>query len=390
MLDLTNMGIHGWIILKLLRSTPQWFAIRANARWVVLPEWKQQVAELFHMSFNELSKFKLLLNGEKCRNILALLNGESEWDTSLPISIELYPSNKCNLQCRWCIASSIREQADFLPFPILEKLFESIQATNIGVTIEGGGEPMLYPYFDEMIEKAASLGIHVGLITNGTVPIKPDILRHLTWIRVSLDAGSPEEYRLEKKKDLFNRVLANIAEIGRLKQNTTLGVGYVLTQDNTGHIIPLLHKLDEMRVDFISIGPVEEHESMCVSESQLQRLETELQENGKFLKLYVTLNNLSNSNIDNNKGLACIAHSLRCIIHADGSVLVCEKRRHDPIVLGNIRDESFISLWNSPIRRDASRKLFDPVNQQGCKPCRITKFNELFLDISKVRSKRFI
>jgi radical SAM protein with 4Fe4S-binding SPASM domain len=342
------------------------------------------------MSFYELSKYKLLLNGEKCRNILAVLNGDSEWDASLPISIELHPSNKCNLQCRWCIDASIRENADFLPFPIIEKFFEDIQATKIGITIEGGGEPMLYPWFDEMIEKAASFGINLGLITNGTVPINHDLIRYFTWIRVSLDAGSPEEYRLEKKRDRFQSVLANIEEIGRLKQNTTLGVSYVLTQDNVGHIIPLLYKLDEFGVDFISIGPVEEHASICVTESQLQHLETELQDNSKFLKLHVTLNTLANSNRDDNKGLSCIAHSLRSIIHADGNVVLCEKRRHDPIVLGNIRDESFISLWNSTIRRNASRKLMDPINQQGCKPCRITKFNELFLDISRIRSKRFI
>ena len=342
------------------------------------------------MSFYELSKFKLLLNGEKCQNILAVLNGDSEWDTSLPISIELHPTNKCNQQCRWCIDSSLREHADFLPFPIIAKFFEDIHATNIGVTIEGGGEPMLYPWFDEMIEKAASLGINLGLITNGTVPIDHDIIQHFTWIRFSLDAGSPEEYRLEKNRDRFHTVLANIEEIGRLKQNTILGVSYVLTQDNIGHILPLLYKLDELRVDFISIGPVEEHPSFCVSESQLQRLNTELQENSKFLKLNVKLNTLSNSNRDNNNGLSCFAHSLRCIIHADGNVVLCEKRRHDPLVLGNILDESFISIWNSPVRRNASRKLMDPLNQEGCKPCRITKFNELFLDISRVHSKRFI
>jgi len=342
------------------------------------------------MAFNELSMIKLLLNGEKCRNILAVLNGDSEWDTSLPISIELHPSNRCNLRCRWCVDSSIREQADFLPFPIIEKFFESIHATRIGVTIEGGGEPMLYPWFNEMIEKAASLGISLGLITNGSIPIKNDILQYFTWIRISLDAGTPEEYLLEKNRDRFNTVLANIEAIGRLKHNTILGVNYVITQDNIGNIIPLLYKLDELQVDFISMGPVEEHPNLCVSESQLQQLDKELQDNKKSLKLHVKLNTLCNSNKDNNNGVPCFAHSLHCIIHADGNVVLCEKRRHDPVVLGNIGEESFISIWNSSIRRDASRKLMDPVNQQGCKPCRITKFNELFLEISKVRSKRFI
>ncbi|MFH2040796.1 MAG: SPASM domain-containing protein, partial [Chloroflexota bacterium] len=222
------------------------------------------------------------------------------------------------------------------------------------------------------------------------IPIKNDILQYFTWIRISLDAGSPEEYLLEKNRDRFHTVLANIEAIGRLKHNTILGVNYVLTRDNIGNIIPLLYKLDELQVDFISMGPVEEHPNLCVSESQLQQLDKELQDNNKFLKLHVKLNTLCNSNKDNNNGVPCFAHSLRCIIHADGNVVLCEKRRHDPVVLGNIGEGSFISIWNSSIRRDASRKLMDPVNQQGCKPCRITKFNELFLEISRVRSKRFI
>jgi MoaA/NifB/PqqE/SkfB family radical SAM enzyme len=56
-----------------------------------------------------------------------------------------------------------------------------------GIEMTGGGEPTLWPHFEEFIEKISKEPIKIGLITNGRTLHKysQEFLRHFTWIRVS-------------------------------------------------------------------------------------------------------------------------------------------------------------------------------------------------------------
>ena len=94
--------------------------------------------------------------------------------------------------------------------------------------------------------------------------------------------------------------------------------------------------------------------------------------------------------VDKNAGLPCIAHSLTSIIHADGEVALCEKRREDGIIIGNVYDDSFSNIWRSSCREQASQRLLDPRCQKGCHACRITGFNMIFEQLKNVHSKNFI
>ncbi len=91
-----------------------------------------------------------------------------------------------------------------------------------------------------------------------------------------------------------------------------------------------------------------------------------------------------------NEGLPCIAHALSCVIQADGNVAMCEKRRHDPVVFGNINAQRFTDIWRGALRKDVSRRLLDPCAQRGCEVCRITKFNRYFVRLGELYTRNFI
>ena len=91
-----------------------------------------------------------------------------------------------------------------------------------------------------------------------------------------------------------------------------------------------------------------------------------------------------------NVGLPCVAHSITSIIHADGNVACCEKRRQDEICFGNIQQNSFEEIWNSQLRKEITEKLLDSKCQMGCQVCRITPFNKIINNLNNLNTKEFI
>lgn len=338
----------------------------------------------------EYSKLKLILNKKKIDSIFEVRNGLKKMDVYFPISVELHLTDCCNLKCEWCTDMELRKNGATLETPIIESLFREFGMHGTGVTLEGGGEPTLHPHFREIVKAGETFGVDMGLISNGTVDIS-DCVDRLKWVRISLDAGTREEYKKEKGLDCFDRVLANIEKISaaRNPKETFVGIGYVLTVRNQKHLGSLVEILERMGVDYIYIRPVEEAEDIVPSLENLLELRSRLAEitANTRIKYMLVINDRV---VDKNGGLPCFAHSLTSIIHANGDVALCEKRREDPIILGNLHEGSFADIWESPAREHASQKLMNADCQKGCSACRITGFNMILEQLGNVHTRRFI
>ena len=338
----------------------------------------------------EYNKLKLLCHREKVQSILDVQEGIKRYDNLPPISVELHLTNNCNLNCPWCTDKNLHGQGETLELEKLEELFRYFGQTGTGVTIEGGGEPTIHPKFKEIVEFGYSNSIDMGLITNGTVDISEHINK-FKWVRVSLDSSCEEEYIIEKGKNQFNRVVSNLEKYSahRDNRNTFLGVGYVITTRNISCIENIVLKLNDINVDYIYFRPVEEAPDITPTRSELYDLRKRLLDitEGKRIKFMLNINDRL---IYDNAGLPCVAHSLTSIIHANGDVYCCEKRRHDELRLGNIYESSFDRIWCSEFKNDVTSKLLDGDCQKGCNVCRITAFNIMFANIANMNTKRFI
>ena len=211
------------------------------------------------------------------------------------------------------------------------------------------------------------------------------------WVRVSLDASNAEEYLVEKGRNYFNKVMSNIRAMSEQKENTLLGVGYVVSRRNYKNVPSLIDKLIEMGVDYFQIRHVEESPRLDMNKNQIDALRLSLEEYMKSNSPIKVYSNISpRYGEKNNKNLPCSAHSLNSIIHANGDVFLCEKRRHDSVNIGNINEQDFKEIWGSNKRISASKKFMNPESQIGCEVCRMTKFNELFYDLSNTKTINFI
>ena len=105
----------------------------------------------------------------------------------LPIHVQWMPTNKCNLNCKFCSCS---ERNKSLEMDITKAKAVIQELSGLGckaVTVTGGGEPLCHPQIVEMLECFAEHDIAIGLVTNGTLINKLDkkTLSLLTWCRIS-------------------------------------------------------------------------------------------------------------------------------------------------------------------------------------------------------------
>lgn len=142
-----------------------------------------------------------------------------------PVLVTVDPTNLCNLNCRWCNASVVREERkNSLSEKALEKIADFLscwgrcgEGSGVqAVCVAGGGEPLLNPATGRFIDRLAAKGIEIGVVTNGSVIHKcVDSLSHCVWVGASVDAGTKQTFNrlkgLPGESDMFDRICENIA-----------------------------------------------------------------------------------------------------------------------------------------------------------------------------------
>jgi radical SAM protein with 4Fe4S-binding SPASM domain len=316
---------------------------------------------------------------------------EKSVDLTYPVSVELSLSNRCNLECIWCSDLELRKKSNKdIDFEVLKDLFKDLSENGTtGVVIEGGGEPTLYNKFNDVIEYIKSLGLSIGLITNGVRMQYEQHLEKFDWIRISLDATDKKQFYEGKKRNLFERVMSNIEKIAvhTNDSSTVLGIGYVLTKDNVDNVEKLTLSLRKLNVDYVQIRPVIDHKDLSVDVdfSYLTKHATST--------FAVNIHNLDENVITGNFGLPCRAHSLSAVIDATGDVFVCGRLTkynwYPP--LGNLYNESFYDIWHGQEREKQSLQLLDKdYCRKWCPECRLTKYNVLLDKTLAIKTTNFI
>lgn len=328
---------------------------------------------------------KLYLHPDKVKSILS-----KQIDSCYPISVELTLTNACNLKCVYCSDQELcaRQGRDKnFDICILKKLFEDLaKGGTKGITFEGGGEPTLYPDFEEAVLYAKKQGLAVGLITNGTARLSENILKEFEWIRVSLDASTAVEYYNLKRVDCFERVMQNIGYYA--KHCDTVGVGYVVTKNNLSQIETLVMRIRKIGVAYIQMRPVVDCEQLYPYGVDLS-----------YLKFYQTsqfgviIDGMSENAESGNHGLPCVSNGITSVISGDGSVYICGRLNiYDWLKpIGNILNEDFCDIWRGDRRKQQCEMVLnESFCAENCPQCRVSKFNQLFERLNNIKSKNFL
>lgn len=150
--------------------------------------------------------------------IKTLMNGQK----SAPWHMQLQPSQRCNLSCRFCWRN-IYSRPEELPDKKWKKITR--EAGELGVheiTIVGGGEPLMRPRLVmDMVEIIKKYGMNGCLLTNGTL-FTENISKTLIendWntVAISLHGASEKTDGYLRGKDAFRRTIKSIDILNRQK-----------------------------------------------------------------------------------------------------------------------------------------------------------------------------
>lgn len=290
-----------------------------------------------------------------------LVNGE--WVH--PITCEIDTSNYCQNDCEWCIyADYLKGARVHLDYLLYGNILKQLQEGGCkSITFTGGGEPLCHPLITRMIDTASWFGFQLGLITNGVNLAKIEYqARYFDFIRVSLDAATPETYQATKGSRYFNLVCENIKRIVDMNV-TDIGVSMVYTESTKKEALekfPALAK--KLGVSYAQIKPVLNVESIESS-----------QEIKKVGDAFITKRYLVKDE------LPCKIAGMIGQVAADGKYYYCCIHRGNPkYEIGDFRKESLVSLLKK--RVDFKPDLSD------CFSCRYMNYAT---EYNKVKDDQF-
>ena len=155
----------------------------------------------------------------------------------------------CNENCTFCHTADVRHENDTAAR--VDWKIERAKRLGYDMVVLSGGEPTIRPELRRWAAKIASLGMDLGLVTNGLVlayrePAAELIARHrLRHVYLSLHGGTAKVHRSVVRADTFSQALAAIDNLeGRVPDLT---VNCVVTTANLGQLDGLVDLLGSRR-----------------------------------------------------------------------------------------------------------------------------------------------
>lgn len=299
-----------------------------------------------------------------------------------PIHIRIKPTNVCNHDCWYCAyrVSNLQlgkdmVEKDFIP---QEKMFEIIEdCEEMGVkaiTFSGGGEPLIYKYMQQTLEKLVVSQISFATLTNGAKlngEIAKIFAKYGTWVRVSMDGYDNESYhkfRHSGKKE-FDKIIKNMQDFKNLNGKCNLGVSYIVGQENYHAIYDMAKILSAIGVDSLKISPAIVSNDGVGNNCYHQEIYASVKENiqkakqdfGERLEIYDSYHyQLDSFEKDYDW---CPYSQMLMVIGADLNIYPCQDKAYnlEEALLGSIKEKRFKDWWLS------NKEAFFKVNP--CKVC---------------------
>jgi len=311
-------------------------------------------------------------------------------DDCFPIYIEIGPTNICNHRCVFCALDFLEKKGDFIDKEIMLSALKDMAEHGVkSVMFAGEGEPLLHKNICEFVEKAKEYGIDVSITTNGVLFTKEKIekiIPNLTWIRFSVDAGSPESYGKIHGTNPgdFDKVIDNIKEAVKFKKDnllkTTIGVQFLMIPQALNEVTKLAEILKDIGADNLQVKPYSHHpkskNDFSVNPKEYNNIKEELMkfnsDNFKVFFREATAKRIE-TGIDYP---GCYGLSFFALIDSKGDIIPCNLFYNEPeFTYGNLYEQKFSEIWKGEKRKQVLQRIRKKGTSECRKGCRLDVIN---------------
>ena len=294
---------------------------------------------------------------------------ETLWDDRKLAAMHLHLTNRCNLQCTYCF----RESSPKIPIHHTSehfcKMLEyvkpfTLEAMNVTFT---GGEPTLFPEFEEVVRTSTHLGYKNELLTNGTrinTKLAGFIAQHFHHTKISLDGPNEAIHSLTRGDGNFQLVLRGIRELAEKGANLTVQV--TVSKSNLEFCTEIENLLEGVEIKFTPLLPMGRGDT----------LDKEFINNEAFLGLSrglerVTEGKLKTSLMPGVRMRRCHAGISNISVADTGDIYPCHLFHYERYKFGNIFSDSFEEIfWGSKIKQYV-KSMDVEENNSICRSCEV-------------------
>jgi MoaA/NifB/PqqE/SkfB family radical SAM enzyme len=210
---------------------------------------------------------------------------------SSPEMVQIYPTNKCNLKCIFCVQRlniyNLKEEVSKKRW--LEVIEEICKMGVKKFLISGGGEPLSTPDKTFSIMKLIKSYNGEGrIITNGVLWnelfIKKTISMGWNWIMFSLHGANPETHDfLTSANGTFNKVIKNLELFLKYKRKMnceipSLEFTFVLNKCNFKEVPEMIKLANDFGIESVNIEP------MCINNKDAEKIKLNEKDRKLFFK----------------------------------------------------------------------------------------------------------
>lgn len=340
-----------------------------------------------------------MIDSHKLNYHIDRLHHWSKGEDIYPIYVEIAPCGGCNHRCIFCALDYLGYKPVFMDTKVLKGFLKDISEAGVkSIMFAGEGEPLLHKDILELVTYARNAGLDAAITTNGVLLSKEllnKILGCLSWLRVSLNAGTAKAYSAIHRttaKD-FDRVINNIKEAVMLKKKRgyacTIGAQLLLLNENYKEVSILAKNLRKIGADYLIIKPYSQHP---LSVNRLKRalnykhflfLEEKLKKYAKGNFKIIFRKNTMLKISEQKPYEKCLGLPFWAYLSSKGDLYACSAFLGDErFCYGNIYKESFEKIWKGRKRKKIIKMMKDVWDIGNCREvCRLDEINRYLWNI---------
>ena len=237
---------------------------------------------------------ELILDSHKLSYHMDRVNAWKAGERIAPVTVDMALTRACGSMCKFCYAMMQEPQKrhGIKTHHALNLLDDFSEIGVRGVSLVSDGESTLSKSYVPFVQHAAELGISVGNATNAWEwgPEKSEqVLPHMSWIRFTVAAGTPEKYaeimyKGPEHTEVYDKAIRNIKHAVEFKKkhnlSVTLGIQMVLMPEFKDEIIPFAKLGVDLGVDYAVIKHCsdDEYHTLGVDYSKYEQMYELLQQ----------------------------------------------------------------------------------------------------------------